>query len=61
MAPSERSVSVSKNGTDLFDLSQERAAYRGHIVDHIDAGNGYVAFTNGLTTLYRANPRWPYR
>ena len=47
--PKRKTVSVSKNGTDLFDLSNERAAYRGHIVDHIDAGNGYVAFTNGLT------------
>ena len=47
--PRRRAVSVSKNGIDLFDLSNERAAYRGHIVDHIDAGNGYVAFTNGLT------------
>ena len=47
--PRRKAVSVSRNGTDLFDLSNERAAYRGYIVDHIDAGNGYVAFTNGLT------------
>ncbi|MGA2619423.1 MAG: DEAD/DEAH box helicase family protein [Thermoguttaceae bacterium] len=47
--PRRKTVSVSRNGTDLFDLSNERAAYRGYIVDHIDAGNGYVAFTNGLT------------
>lgn len=47
--PKRKTVSVSKNGADLYDLSNERAAYRGYIVDHIDAGNGYVAFTNGLT------------
>lgn len=47
--PRRKAVSVSRNGTDLFDLSNKRAAYRGYIVDHIDAGNGYVAFTNGLT------------
>ena len=47
--PKRRTISVSKNGADLYDLSNERAAYRGYIVDHIDAGNGYVAFTNGLT------------
>ena len=42
-------MQVSKNGTDLYDLSGQREAYRGYIVDHIDAGIGYVAFTNGIT------------
>ncbi|SDW63701.1 type III restriction enzyme [Alicyclobacillus hesperidum] len=47
--PSRKTVSVSQNGTDLFDVSNGRAAYQGYIVDHIDAGNGYIAFTNGVT------------
>ncbi|MDP9729681.1 restriction endonuclease [Alicyclobacillus tolerans] len=47
--PSRKTVSVSQNGTDLFDVSNGRAAYQGYIVDHIDAGNGYIAFTNGIT------------
>jgi len=47
--PKRKSVSVSKNGTDLFDLSGERAAYKGYTVNEIDAGNEYVAFSNGVT------------
>ncbi|MFX4301632.1 DEAD/DEAH box helicase family protein [Alicyclobacillus tolerans] len=47
--PSRKTVSVSRNGTDLYDVSNNRAAYQGYIVDHIDAGNGYIAFTNGIT------------
>jgi len=47
--PKRKTVSVSKNGTDLFDLSGERAAYKGFIVNEIDAGNEYVAFGNGVT------------
>ena len=46
--PVRKTVSVSRNGTDLYDLSKGREAYKGYIVDHIDAGSGYVAFTNGL-------------
>jgi type III restriction enzyme len=46
--PVRKSVRVSRNGVDLFDLSGERDAYRGYIVDQIDAGSGYVAFTNGV-------------
>jgi type III restriction enzyme len=45
--PKRKNVTVSKNGVDLFDLSGEREIYQGYIVDHIDAGNKYVAFTNG--------------
>ncbi|PLS85445.1 MAG: DEAD/DEAH box helicase [Actinobacteria bacterium] len=45
--PKRKNVTVSKNGVDLFDLSGEREVYKGYIVDHIDAGNKYVAFTNG--------------
>jgi type III restriction enzyme len=46
--PVRKRVRVSRNGVDLFDLSGERDAYRGYIVDHVDAGSGYVAFTNGV-------------
>jgi len=45
--PKRKNVSISKNGVDLFDLLGEREAYQGYIVDEIDAGNKYVAFTNG--------------
>jgi type III restriction enzyme len=44
-----KTVSVKKNGTDLYDLSGKREAYRGYIVDYIDAANKYVPFTNGVT------------
>lgn len=46
--PVRKSLRVSRNGVDLFDLSGERDAYRGYIVDYIDAGSGHVAFTNGV-------------
>lgn len=42
-------VSVSKNGTDLFDLTCGREAYQGYRVAGIDAGMGFIAFTNGVT------------
>jgi len=42
-------VSVSKNGTDLFDLTGGREAYQGYRVADIDAGMGFIAFTNGVT------------
>lgn len=45
--PKRKDVTVDKNGTDLFDISGERGLYQGYIVEHIDAGNKYVAFTNG--------------
>lgn len=47
--PKRKTISVSKNGTDLFDKSNERAAYRGYIVNEIDAGNEFIAFGNGVT------------
>ena len=47
--PKRKTISVSRNGTDLFDKSNERAGYRGYIVNEIDAGNEYVAFGNGVT------------
>ncbi len=37
-----------KNGDNLFDLSKEREQYReGYIVNEINAGDGYVEFSNG--------------
>jgi len=47
--PKRKTVSVSKNGVDLFDLSKERSGYQGYIVNEIDAGNEYIAFGNGVT------------
>jgi len=47
--PKRKTISVSRNGTDLHDKSNERAGYQGYIVNEIDAGNEYVAFGNGLT------------
>ena len=47
--PKRKTVSVSKNGVDLFDLSNERSGYQGYIVNEIDAGNEYIAFGNGVT------------
>jgi type III restriction enzyme len=47
--PSRKAISISKNGTDLQELSGGREKYQGYIVDHIDAANNYIAFTNGVT------------
>ncbi len=46
--PKRKRVRVLGNGVDLFKLSGGRDVYRGYIVDNIDAGNGYVGFTNGI-------------
>ena len=45
--PKRKSKTISRNGTDLFDLSGEREIYQGYIIGHIDGGNRYVTFTNG--------------
>jgi type III restriction enzyme len=47
--PTRTSVSISKNGVDLYDLSGGRELYRGYVVDCIDAGSGYISFTNGVS------------
>jgi type III restriction enzyme len=52
--PQRKSVTLSEAGVDLFELSNERASYRGYIVDEIDAGHGFVAFGNGLK-LYQGD------
>ncbi len=44
-----KALSISKNGTDLFDKSGERSAYQGYVVNEIDAANEFVAFSNGVT------------
>ncbi len=48
-SPTRTSVSISKNGVDLHELSGGRELYRGYIVDCIDAGFGYISFTNGVS------------
>lgn len=47
--PQRKTLTLSSGGVDLFDRSNERESYKGFIVDEIDAGNGCVSFTNGLT------------
>jgi type III restriction enzyme len=44
-----KTLTVSKNGDDLYNLSGEREAYKGYVVEDIHAGRGYIAFDNGIT------------
>lgn len=46
--PKRKTVSVSKKGQDLYELSGERERYRGYILDNIHAGRGFVQFGNGI-------------
>ena len=48
-SPTRTSVSISKNGVDLYELSGGRELYKGYVVDYIDAQFGYIAFTNGVS------------
>jgi len=47
--PKRKTITVSQAGVDLYDKSGERETYGGYIVDEIDAGNGFISFTNGVT------------
>ena len=46
--PQRKSITISAGGIDLFDKSNERSNYAGHVVDEINAADGFVSFTNGL-------------
>ena len=46
--PQRKSIAISAGGVDLFDKSNQRSNYSGHIVDEINAADGFVSFTNGL-------------
>ncbi len=46
--PERKTLTVKGSGADLFELSGERAAYRGFVVDEINAADGYVRFENGV-------------
>jgi type III restriction enzyme len=46
--PKRKSISISAGGVDLFDKTNQRSNYSGHIVDEINAADGFVSFTNGL-------------
>lgn len=46
--PQRKSISISEGGIDLFDKSNQRDNYADHIIDEINAEDGYVSFTNGL-------------
>ena len=47
--PKRKTLSISRNGTDLHDKSNERGGYKGYIVNEINAGAEFVAFGNGVT------------
>jgi type III restriction enzyme len=46
---SRKMIAISNNGIDLYQISGERELYQGYIVDCIDAGFGYISFTNGTS------------
>ncbi|MBW2185670.1 MAG: DEAD/DEAH box helicase family protein [Deltaproteobacteria bacterium] len=46
--PKRKAITISSGGVDLFDKSNARGNYSGYIIDEINAGDGYVSFTNGL-------------
>lgn len=46
--PQRKYISINAGGVDLFDKSNQRSNYVDHIVDEINAADGYVSFTNGL-------------
>jgi len=46
--PQRKSISISAGGVDLFEKTNERGNYAGHIVDEINAAENFVSFTNGL-------------
>lgn len=47
--PSRKSITLDRNGIDLFDKSNGREGYRDFIVQEINSGHGYIAFSNGVT------------
>ena len=49
--PTRKVVTVTKAGTDLYELSGGREKYRGYVVDDLipgEGGTGFIPFTNGL-------------
>ncbi|MCK4622974.1 MAG: DEAD/DEAH box helicase family protein [Desulfuromonadales bacterium] len=46
--PKRKLITISSSGVDLFDKSNKRENYTGYGIDEINAGDGYVSFTNGL-------------
>ncbi len=44
----ERRTITARHGQDLFELSNEREAYRGHLIRNIDAGLKKIEFANGV-------------
>jgi type III restriction enzyme len=41
-----------RSGDDLYKLSNQREIYNdGFIIDEVDAGNGTISLTNGITLL----------
>ena len=48
-APQRKTVQITQNGIDLFDLSNEREQYRGYIVSEIRFDDKSISFDNGVT------------
>jgi len=46
--PQRKRISISTGGVELFEKTNERGNYAGHIVDEINAAENFVSFTNGL-------------
>ncbi|MDQ2730746.1 MAG: DEAD/DEAH box helicase family protein [Armatimonadota bacterium] len=44
-----KTISLTKAGEDLKELSNERTVYDGYIVEEINAGEKYITFSNGIT------------
>jgi type III restriction enzyme len=47
-SPARKSITVDRNGFDLAEKSG-RDQYQGYIVQEINSGEGYIAFSNGIT------------
>ncbi len=47
--PQRKAVTIEQRGDDLFAKSGEREIYHGYVVERIDAGHNYVAFSNGTS------------
>jgi len=46
--PKRKTITIDSGGIDLYEKTKQRSNYAGYIVDEINAGDGYVSFSNGL-------------
>ncbi len=47
-APVKSKITLKKSGESLFEKSNEREQYKDYVVEEINAGDGYIQFTNGV-------------